>query len=67
MISEYEIFPVPMRLGETPVHIPNTMVKTLAADDTILETVWESRRVPDLLKKFTNDLKSKNFLVSTDW
>ena len=37
-----------MRLGETPVHIPNTMVKTLAADDTILETVWESRWVPDL-------------------
>ena len=49
--SEYEIFPVPMRLGETPVHIPNTMVKTQAADDTILETVWESRWVPDLLKK----------------
>ena len=67
MISEYKIFPVPMRLGETPVHIPNTMVKTLAADDTILETVWESRWVPDLLKKFTNELKSKNFLVSTDW
>ena len=67
MISEYEIFPVPMRLGEPPVHIPNTMVKTLAADDTILETVWESRWVPDLLKKFTNELKSKNFLVSTDW
>ena len=37
-----------MRLGETPVHIPNTMVKTLAADDTILETVWESRWMPDL-------------------
>ena len=56
-----------MRLGDTPVLIPNTMVKTLAADDTILETVWESRWVPDLLKKFTNELKSKNFLVSTDW
>ena len=24
-----------MRLGETPVHIPNTMVKTQTADDTI--------------------------------
>ena len=36
-----------MRLGETPVPIPNTMVKTCAADDTILETVWESRRMPD--------------------
>ena len=39
---------VAMRLGETPVHIPNTMVKTYAADDTILETVWESRWLPDL-------------------
>ena len=32
-----------MRLGETPVPIPNTMVKTQAADGTALETVWESR------------------------
>ena len=39
---------VAMRLGETPVHIPNTMVKTQTADDTILETVWESRWLPDL-------------------
>ena len=38
---------VAMRLGETPVHIPNTMVKTQTADDTILETVWESRWLPD--------------------
>ena len=38
---------VPMRLGDTPVPIPNTTVKTQAADDTILETVWESRWVPD--------------------
>ena len=36
-----------MRLGETPVHIPNTMVKTQAADDTMLETAWESRWMPD--------------------
>ena len=40
-------FPVAMRLGDTPVLIPNTMVKTLAADGTILETIWESRRLPD--------------------
>ena len=38
---------VAMRLGETPVLIPNTMVKTQAADGTILETVWESRWLPD--------------------
>ena len=36
-----------MRFGETPVHIPNTMVKTEAADDTMLETAWESRWLPD--------------------
>ena len=39
--------PVTMRVGETPVPIPNTMVKTYAADDTILETIWESRWSPD--------------------
>ena len=39
---------VAIRLGETPVLIPNTMVKTQAADGTILETVWESRWRPDL-------------------
>ena len=38
---------VAMRFWETPVHIPNTMVKTKAADDTILVTVWESRWLPD--------------------
>ena len=35
-----------MRPGETPVPIPNTMVKTRSADGTILETVWESRWMP---------------------
>ena len=40
--------PVAMRLGETPVPIPNTMVKTQEADGTMLETVWESRWLPDL-------------------
>ena len=41
-------FPVAMRLGVTPVLIPNTTVKTCTADGTILETVWKSRRLPDL-------------------
>ena len=36
-----------MRLWETPVPIPNTTVKTQAADGTMLETAWESRWVPD--------------------
>ena len=43
--------PVAMRLGETPVPIPNTMVKTQAADGTALETMWESRWPPNLKKK----------------
>ena len=37
---------VSMRLGDTPVLIPNTMVKTQSADGTIPETVWESRWMP---------------------
>ena len=40
-----------MRAGDTPVPIPNTTVKTWAADGTALETVWESRWMPDPLKK----------------
>ena len=37
---------VAMRPGETPVPIPNTMVKPREADGTALETVWESRWPP---------------------
>ena len=40
-------FLVAMRLGETPVPIPNTMVKTKTADGTVLVTVWESRWLPE--------------------
>ena len=43
--------PVAMRLRGTPVPIPNTMVKTQAADGTTLETAWESRRPPANLSK----------------
>ena len=38
---------VPMRFGVTPVPIPNTTVKTDAAENTTLETMWEDRWVPD--------------------
>ena len=41
-------FLVTMRLWDTPVLIPNTMVKTQAADGTLLETARESRWLPDL-------------------
>ena len=42
---------VVMRLWETPVPIPNTMVKTQEADGTMLETAWESRWLPDYKKR----------------
>ena len=42
-------FLVAMRPGDTPVPIPNTMVKTRTADGTILETIWESRWLPDYM------------------
>ena len=41
-----------MRLGVTPVPIPNTMVKAQAADDTALATVWESRWTPDQIYSY---------------
>ena len=37
-----------MRGGGIPVPIPNTTVKPFAADGTMLETVWKSRRLPEL-------------------
>ena len=48
-----------MRLWETPVPIPNTTVKTQAADGTALETVWESRWPPD--QKENNRRKSAEY------
>ena len=53
LLSRITIFPVSMRLGDTPVPIPNTMVKTQAADDTMLETAWESRWMPEFKKNNT--------------
>ena len=50
LVQDNLIFLVAMRIGETPVPIPNTMVKTYTADGTALETVWESRW-PPVLKK----------------
>ena len=44
-------FPVAMRVGETPVHISNTMVKPYPAWDTALATVWESRWLPDFYEE----------------
>ena len=41
---------VAMRTGETPVPIPNTMVKTCPAEDTAGATLWESRWLPNQKK-----------------
>ena len=38
-------------MGVTPVLIPNTTVKTQAAEGTMLETIWENRWPPDLKRK----------------
>ncbi len=46
-MAQTEKFSVSMRLGETPVPIPNTMVKPYTADGTALATVWESRWTPN--------------------
>ena len=53
--SETEEILVSMRLWETPVPIPNTTVKTQAADGTMLETAWESRWVPGSFQKNTRE------------
>ena len=47
-----------IRLRVTPVPIPNTTVKTQAADGTALETVWQSRWPPELLNKCPGSRKA---------
>ena len=49
--DEKKRFLVAIRPGETPVPIPNTMVKARAADGTTLATVWESRWPPDFKER----------------
>ena len=55
-----------MRLGETPVPIPNTMVKTQEADGTMLETAWESRWLPDYKKILSAIRVQKSLLYLND-
>ena len=45
------IFLAAIRFGGTPVPIPNTKVKAGAADGTALETMWESRWLPETKEK----------------
>ncbi len=58
-------------MGVTPVPIPNTMVKTQAADGTALETVWESRWLPEFEKRklvlpVIRGLKGFSFLMTDE-
>ena len=67
--KELVTFLVAMRLGVTPVPIPNTMVKTQAADGTALETVWESRWLPEFEKRktgFTSDQRAEEIQLPDD-
>ena len=52
-------------MGDTPVLIPNTMVKTQAADGTMLETAWESRWLPDYKKNVFVDFKSIKIIIGS--
>ena len=45
-----EKYLVAMRAGETPVPIPNTKVKACAAENTMPETAWEDRWLPNYFK-----------------
>ena len=69
-LNEGEInikIPVAMRLRETPVLIPNTMVKPQAADGTALVTVWESRWPPKLKKnKWKSGIAARHLCIDTD-
>ena len=67
--KELVTFLVAMRLGVTPVPIPNTMVKTQAADGTALVTVWESRWLPEFEKRktgFTSDQRAEEIQLPDD-
>ena len=48
-------------MGVTPVPIPNTMVKTQAADGPALVTVWESRWLPNSKRKKAEMLLSYRY------
>ena len=51
--SEERKYLVAMRMGETPVPIPNTTVKPHTAESTMLETAWEGRWLPGSFKRIT--------------
>ena len=46
---------------DPPVPIPNTEVKPFSADGTWLEMTWESRKLPDSMKKGLTPLRGGFF------
>ena len=59
---------------DPPVPMPNTEVKPFSADGTWLETTWESRTLPDSMKKGLTSygvgsffIPSATFLLSGLW
>ena len=46
---------------DPPVPMPNTEVKPFSADGTWLETTWESRTLPDSMKKRTHPIRGGSF------
>ena len=50
---------------DPPVPIPNTEVKPFSADGTWLETTWESRTLPDSMKKELTPSGVGSFFISS--
>ena len=50
---------------DPPVPIPNTEVKPFSADGTWLETTWESRTLPDSMKKGLTPNGVGSFFISS--
>ena len=50
---------------DPPVPIPNTEVKPFSADGTWLETTWESRTLPDSMKKELTSYGVGSFFISS--
>ena len=50
---------------DPPVPMPNTEVKPFSADGTWLETTWESRTLPDSMKKESTPYGGGFFFISS--
>ena len=50
LLTSVKFYKSALTEGATPVPIPNTAVKPLVVDGTVLATVWESRTALDYFK-----------------